>query len=190
MSTTTDRRVKYTKMVLRESLIKKLRDKPIARITIKELCEDADINRTTFYAHYTDQFDLLNKIQDAFIADINSYLDQFALESGDSGMLQLLSKIFEYIAQNDELCRVLLGSNGVVDFQTKVMQIVSTRIVVEWRKKQHVDEATAQYIYTYVATGSIGVIRKWLLDTNPKSPQEMAHLVVRMVYKGIEQFIL
>ncbi|HAW71465.1 MAG TPA: TetR/AcrR family transcriptional regulator, partial [Firmicutes bacterium] len=41
MSTTTDRRVKYTKMVLRESLIKKLRDKPIARITIKELCEDA-----------------------------------------------------------------------------------------------------------------------------------------------------
>ncbi|HAH96176.1 MAG TPA: TetR/AcrR family transcriptional regulator [Firmicutes bacterium] len=190
MSTTTDRRVKYTKMVLRESLIKKLRDKPIARITIKELCEDADINRTTFYAHYTDQFDLLNKIQDAFIADINSYLDQFALESGDSGMLQLLSKIFEYIAQNDELCRVLLGSNGVVDFQTKVMQIVSTRIVVEWRKKQQVDEATAQYIYTYVATGSIGVIRKWLLDTNPKSPQEMAHLVVRMVYKGIEQFIL
>ncbi|HAW71464.1 MAG TPA: hypothetical protein DCX37_09840, partial [Firmicutes bacterium] len=117
-------------------------------------------------------------------------LDQFALESGDSGMLQLLSKIFEYIAQNDELCRVLLGSNGVVDFQTKVMQIVSTRIVVEWRKKQQVDEATAQYIYTYVATGSIGVIRKWLLDTNPKSPQEMAHLVVRMVYKGIEQFIL
>jgi AcrR family transcriptional regulator len=186
----TDRRVKYTKMVLRESLIKLLREKPIARITIKELCEHADINRTTFYAHYSDQFDLLIKIQDEFIADINSYLDKFALEAGETGIFQMLCKIFEYIDQNDELCRVLLGNNGIVDFQTKVMQIVSKRIVLEWRKKQKVDETTAEYIYTYVATGSIGVIRKWLQDPNPKPPREMAYFVVSLVNKGIEHFIM
>ena len=49
-----DRRVKYTKMVLRNALIKLLETKPISRITIKEICEEADINRTTYYAHYTD----------------------------------------------------------------------------------------------------------------------------------------
>jgi len=57
----TDRRVKYRKMVLRESLTKLMQEKPISRITIKELCEDADINRATFYSHYNDQFDLLKK---------------------------------------------------------------------------------------------------------------------------------
>lgn len=59
----TDRRVKYTKMILRQSLIEVLKEKPISRLTIKELCERADINRATFYSHYSDQFDLLKQIE-------------------------------------------------------------------------------------------------------------------------------
>ena len=54
-----DRKTRYTRMVLQDSLIELMKEKPISKITIKELCEKADINRTTFYAHYTDQYDLL-----------------------------------------------------------------------------------------------------------------------------------
>ena len=56
-----DRRVKYTKMVLKESLIDLLSKKDISCITIKQICEEADINRATFYTHYSDQFDLLRQ---------------------------------------------------------------------------------------------------------------------------------
>lgn len=185
-----DRRVKYTKMVIRESLVNLLGDKPIARITIKELCELADINRATFYAHYTDQYDLLKKIQSEFIADINSYLDSCALGFEETNLLKMISRIFEYISQNKELCRVLLGRNGDIDFQTNIMQIVSERVVFEWRKKEKVDESTAEYIYTYVATGCIGVIRKWLFDKKPKSPKDMAEFVNQLVYKGIATLIV
>jgi hypothetical protein len=52
-----------------------------------------------------------------------------------------------------------------------------------------VDEATAEYIYTYVATGSIGIIRKWLFEANPEPPQKMAALVARLANRGIETFI-
>lgn len=185
----TDRRVKYTKMVLRESLITLMQRKPVSRISIKELCEEADVNRATFYAHYADQFDLLQKIQSDFIDDIKSYLDNFALEVGETDLLQMITKICEYIAQNGELCRVLLGSNGNADFQTNVMRIISQRIVFEWVKKKRVDGVTAEYIYTYVATGSVGVIRKWLSDPHPKSPGEIAELITRLANKGIETFI-
>lgn len=54
-----DRRVKFTKMFLKESLIDLLEEKSIFKITIKEICEKADINRATFYAHYSDQYNLL-----------------------------------------------------------------------------------------------------------------------------------
>ena len=101
-----DRRVKYTKMVLRESLIKLLQKKPISRITVKELCELADINRATFYTHYTDQFDLLRKVSDELIADIASYVDS-GLKEGETGLMPMLTMIFEYIDKNSELCRVL-----------------------------------------------------------------------------------
>lgn len=184
-----DRRVKYTKMVLRESIIELLKEKPISRLTITELCKKADINRATFYSHYRDQFDLLTQIESEFIADINSYLDHFLLEAGEDNIVQILVKILDYIDQNSELCHVLLGNNGNIDFQTKIIQVVSQRVVFEWKKKQRVDETTAEYIYTYVAIGSIGVIRKWLEDSNRKSPQNMAEFVTHLVYKGIESFI-
>lgn len=186
----TDRRVKYTKMVLKENLIKLLSDKPISRITVKELCEHADINRATFYRYYSDNFDLLKRIESEFISDINSYLDNFAFEMGETDLLQMISKIFECIAQNSELCRALLGKNGDINFQTDIMQIVSERVVFEWQKEKRVDETTAEYIYTYVATGSIGVIHKWLFDPNPKSPQEMAELVAQLAHRGIQMLVV
>ena len=52
-----DRRVKYTKKALKNSLIDSLKEKTIEKITVKELCEKADVNRGTFYSHYSDQFD-------------------------------------------------------------------------------------------------------------------------------------
>ena len=77
----TDRRVKYTKMVLKNSLIKLMQEKPISRITIKAICEDADVNRSTYYSHYQDQFDQLNRIEMEFIDGINEYLDSLAENS-------------------------------------------------------------------------------------------------------------
>ena len=45
------RRTQYTRRALRDALIELLADKPLARITVRELCERADVNRSTFYAH-------------------------------------------------------------------------------------------------------------------------------------------
>lgn len=184
-----DRRVKYTKMVLRESLIKLLQKKPISRITVKELCDLADINRATFYTHYADQFDLLRKISDEFIADITSYVYS-GLKEGESGLMQMITIIFEYIDKNSELCRVLLGMNVDIDIQTYVMQIIKERIVLEWRKKKLVDQSTVDYIYTYVATGCIGVIRKWLYDGDPRTPGEMAALITKLANEAVAEFHL
>ena len=49
-----DARVRYTKMVVKESLMELLRVKPVAKVTVTEICERAGINRATFYAHYSD----------------------------------------------------------------------------------------------------------------------------------------
>ena len=65
-----DRRTRYTQMVLKKSLIEWMEQKPLAKITIKELCERADINRCTFYAHYRDQYDLLQQIEDEIILSL------------------------------------------------------------------------------------------------------------------------
>ena len=57
-----DRRTQYSKRVIKESLFELMQEKPINKITVKELCERADVNRSTFYAYYTDIYDLDRKI--------------------------------------------------------------------------------------------------------------------------------
>ena len=61
------RRVKMTKKMLCESLIYFLSQKDISHITIKEICDYADINRSTYYRYYQDPMDQLYKIQDDII---------------------------------------------------------------------------------------------------------------------------
>lgn len=61
-----DRRTSYSKMVIRESLFELAKTKPLNKISVKEICEKADVNRCTFYSYYTDIFDLHNKLIEEF----------------------------------------------------------------------------------------------------------------------------
>jgi len=65
-----DRRVRYTKMVLRESLLALMKQKAISKITPTELCRHADVNRNTFYAHYSSPYDLLIQIESELYEEI------------------------------------------------------------------------------------------------------------------------
>ena len=47
-----DRRIRYTKQAIKDSLFELMQETPVEKITVKQLCAAADINRATFYAHY------------------------------------------------------------------------------------------------------------------------------------------
>lgn len=188
-SSKTDRRVKYTKMVLKESLIELLEQKPISRITIKEICEQADINRGTFYAHYSDQYDLLHKIEQELLDDITKYLASYDFQASKPDSIQIITQVFEYVLQNGKLCQVLLGENGDIEFQEKIMRIVQRQCIEEWTVKKSVDTETAEYLYLFVIHGSIGLVRKWLHNGMKKPTDEIAQMVVRLTYDGLSAFI-
>ena len=88
-----DRRVKYTKMVLKESFINLLDKKDISQITIKEICELADINRATFYAHYTDQYDLMRNIENELFENVTSYLAGYTQNDADIVPVDMVERI-------------------------------------------------------------------------------------------------
>lgn len=59
----TDRRTKYTKNVIRQALMELLKEKPISKITVTDICKLADINRSTFYSYYEDVYALMTQMQ-------------------------------------------------------------------------------------------------------------------------------
>ena len=65
-----NQRVKLTKRLLREALISLMETKQIQQISVRELCEKAEINRSTFYKHYGAPENILQEIQQELIANI------------------------------------------------------------------------------------------------------------------------
>ena len=67
MAKETDRRVRKTREQLRHGLAELLCEKSIREITVKELVERVDINRSTFYLHYSDIYDMMEKIENGLV---------------------------------------------------------------------------------------------------------------------------
>lgn len=65
---TESRRTRYTRRAMQDALIELLRDQPLGSLTVKALCERADVNRSTFYAHYASIEELLHDIEDETMA--------------------------------------------------------------------------------------------------------------------------
>lgn len=182
-----DGRVRYTKMVIRSSLIALLREKPIAKVTVTEICRGANVNRATFYAHYADPVDLLHSIEAETTADITGKLGN-AFSTADPDLKETLTRVFEYIRDNAETCAVLLSDGGDNSFQAQVVGMLEKRFISEWTAARAVSREDAEYLYTFAAIGSVGLIHKWLGEGMKKSPAEMADLVLKLSNKGYSAF--
>ena len=179
-----DARVRYTKMVVKQSLLELLRTKPVAKITVTEICEAAGINRATFYSHYADPSDLLQSIEDELVEGI-TVRAQPALSGGGTDMRATLRGIVGYIRANADTFRVLLSDTGDASFQNQVVSVMERRYLDFWQAFRPEDAEGAAYIYTFIALGSVGVIRRWLDECMLRSDAEIAELIFRLSAAGL-----
>ena len=80
-----DRRILKTKRNLRQSLIELMKTKPFEKITIREICDYADVNRNTFYYHYDCTQALLDEILSTLLDEIKDAVDGITNISEESG---------------------------------------------------------------------------------------------------------
>lgn len=183
-----DRRVKYTKMVLRESLLELLRDQQINQITVKDICERADINRGTFYFHYSDAYDLMEQIEgeliDTIVKTLNRHDGQYDKTYG------VIMEILDCLAANKELCRILVsGGQGYTTFMQKIMQLAHDQFNLIWEKRfENKKLSGIAYLNTFMVSGSIGVIRQWIEEGMEVPRKEIAEVIERMIHYGINAY--
>lgn len=173
----TDRRVKYTKMVLRESLLELLQEKPINRISVTELCQNADVNRGTFYAHYSEPYDLLKQIEDELFEDIRSCFEDNSEKTIEDMNLDLLM----IINRNRELCRVILSENASPNFISRIYEIGAEYFRKCWKGSIEKLDLPEEYLYHYIATGNIEIIRYWIMNDDGRSPENIAAMISGLV---------
>ena len=84
MQKKTDRRVRKTKSQLRKGLAHLMKEKSIGEITVKELVDEVDINRSTFYLHYTDIYQMLQQIEEDALEEITQVMQNYTIDSNNT----------------------------------------------------------------------------------------------------------
>ena len=167
-----DNRVRYTKMVLQNALLKILQTKHIDKITIKELCAEAKINRGTFYLHYATPNDLLKEIEQQFIAEQMTYFSPYLYEGYETSYLAAL---FSCILKNKDLCRVLMGKNGNPRFLERLQEMIRPHVIEGWcHEFPEYNCADLTYVYDFVFAGSMRLILNWIEDDQGLSTGDLA----------------
>ncbi|MBO4385138.1 MAG: TetR/AcrR family transcriptional regulator [Clostridia bacterium] len=178
----TDARVRYTRRVITESFLELLKDKPVNRITVKEVCEAAELNRATFYAHYSDCFDLLESIEQELLDDFRGSL---SLINGFD-VSALISAIYAMVEKHEDACRVLIFNGASPSVLGRMIDLARESGITAWKRQlRHASDAELDMLYTHLSNGLMNTV----LDGYDKySREEVISFVNRIVKSSLELF--
>lgn len=177
-----DLRVRRTHKLLWEALMAELAERAFAEITVRDICERAMVHRTTFYKHYADKYDLLERgmrqIFDSLVGD-EEHLPPSAY-SVDNPPPYFI-RLFEHAAQHQQFYRLMLRGEGTGRFQTLVKDYIaeaaagtmgnssptSQQVVVPLEMHAH-----------FMAGATLSLLTWWLENGMPLSPQQMAEYLM------------
>lgn len=195
-----DLRVRRTQKMLQEALIDLIGERSFDSINVGDIAERAMVNRATFYRHYQDKYDLMEKI-------FTELIEQMVVSIGKPSFpVRLVSldrpsphwvRIFEHIGQNHRLYEAMLGPRGNHWFVARLRkQIVEILLEREWaRQKARAEkgldgpqnegiDAPIDFVVTSVANILLGSITWWLENGRIYTPEQMALWITRFTAHG------
>lgn len=186
MNTKDNQRKRITKMLLKDAMIDLMQTKPVEKITIKEICEKAQINRSTFYLHYSEPNDLLKSIEDDIIENTADYLDKIGADINNSAM-QYMLMFFRYIRENDKIFRTLLVKRENPFFRKKFIKFALERVVTSLHCTAN--KKYEKYVYGFVINGSLGAIIEWVESDYSIPEQEIVGLIFELSKGTVSSFV-
>ena len=197
-----DFRVRLTKKMLIKAFLELRRQKPLRKITVSELCSAAGVGRGTFYAHFTDIYDLNEKLEDKFLADFSAALRGALQEkAGQQSTRRICRTVFALLEENEQLCQLLLAADnagGAARFvelggqlcaeyyRTAVGDVPNGRLLFpdgDVPTKQLAD------FYLFVSSGCISCLRERLRTEERPPVEQFADEMSEFINKGVRALL-
>lgn len=141
--------------------LKSLAIKPITKITVSSICQDANLNRGTFYLYYKDVYDLYDQITKRLLNDLSILVDDtYPKESDPNAFLKLTQSVIEYLSSEQETVKILLQEKNGAHFVEQIRSLFIKKIM----DKENIPLSNHAYHIDVVfnINGVIGVIIDWI----------------------------
>ena len=177
--------MKEKKQIIENSLLNLMDEYRFREITIKMLCTEANINRSTFYVYYLDKYDLLDGMIDYHIENIINILKTKTEGIATAQNKQIYVKnyinaLFQYIYENQRFFKILLTKHPAQNFTQKLIGCLRqsySEIINQFQLKN------PDYFVNYTLGGQFGVIFFWLQQDCKELPSEISDIVFNNILK-------
>lgn len=169
-----DRRIRKTKDTIKTVLIDLMETKPFHEITVSELTNRADINRGTFYLHYTDINELLDEIKADLLREMSDALQKYSPEELKKDTSLKFIEMFRFIEDHDKICRILLSSQGDEAFMDIVIDSLKNSAYMTLTELYGMKrEMLLNQFFTFGLGGCIALAKAWLDEGCQESAEIM-----------------
>lgn len=174
-----------TKKTLAAALKRAMGRKPFGKITVSELIQDADVNRKTFYYHFTDIYDLLRWTLEEEAVNVVKHFD---LESGYESAIRF---ILDYVEENDHLvnCAVdALGREGLKRlFESDMRDIVGAVLSsAEKRAGVSIGESDREFLVCFYEEALGGLLMRWIQERGRQNRETVERQLIRTIRLSLE----
>jgi AcrR family transcriptional regulator len=192
-SQSSDRRVRRTRRLLKQGLAELMLEKEFREITVKDITERVDLNRGTFYLHYTDTYDLLYKVETEVLSDLQDMIDEWIRvqpQEENQGLSLLFRPLLDYVSENADLCQALLKNNASSGFLTRLEEWIYKNgyaVINKWYPAA--DPTTCDYYFSFISYGMIGTLRRWFEEDKRLPPDELVRIIEKNLTAAAEKLL-
>lgn len=186
-----DRRVIRTKREILAALTELLEQKSIDEITVREITDLAGINRGTFYLHYVDKYDLMDKSVNNLISELHELGEGVLRKEGPEDdperereqVIASLTAIFQYVQENSRFIRSLLSEKSNFSFHHQFNAILKSTLAEHWESMN--PSVPPLYLASAVTYAYQGLIHCWLTTGMKETPEQMAEYGYKLIYHSM-----
>lgn len=167
-----NQRVRLSKTMLKNALLDLLREKDIAQVSVTEICQRAQINRTTFYKHYGSQYELLDDAMNDFFDELEEYL-----KGNEAAGEVVLTNALELLSSQRDRVRILMTALPDDVFRKRLF---AQKFVATFRDDVLTGdllEPTAHYVGVFFGQGVYAIVHEWIMTENPETPEQIARII-------------
>lgn len=184
MNISNNLRYKSTEEKIEDAFLRLLKRKKYNSIYVQDLCKEAGINRSSFYAHYLDINDLMMKYEDKVAQNVVSLFKDSQFEQ--ENFLQL----FKFVKDNATFYKAYLQSN-LPSFMDrgfiKIFKNYLSKMSVE--KEYYYTNEELEYHMAFFGAGLRAICAKWLNDNCKLSPEEVSDILIKEYKNNAKCFI-
>ncbi len=177
-----DKRILNTKKALKESLFELLKQKPIERITVKQLCINADINRSTFYTYYKTPEELLSEIENELYNELKDAADK------GGGIPEAVSNMLCAAADKALLLGVMTDQACFREYMKSIYEILKSDCLSKWMREYSLTAQQAEQAYVFASGGAQKLFEGWLASGMSEDYKDTANAIVSLALSGVKGF--